>query len=76
MSNEQDHEDRMGQRLDETRAAIEALRHRLAEDHVVFQMNPQMVFTIVLPKLCDVLTQLHDTVVVLDHRLNQLENRQ
>ena len=75
MSNEQG-QDLMCKRLDATRKEIEALQLRIAEDHTVFQLNPQMVFTVVIPRLCTILTEMHDTIVLLDHRLHELEKRE
>ena len=68
-------DDRIGARLDETREAIEALWRQLDNSRHHLERNPQLVFRQVLPPLYAVLSQMLDTIVLLDYRLNQIEKR-
>ena len=64
--------DSMGERLDETRDALDKLRGSVTTRRDFYSLNPHAVIDI-FPRVCSILEHMHDTMVVLDHRLNQLE---
>ena len=71
MSSEE--QDRMGSRLDEAKESIEKIRRSMTERRQHYLNNPSVVALELLPRVVESLDQLYGIVVVLEHRLNELE---
>lgn len=67
--------DTMGERLDSTRKELDALRLWLTGDAFMLEHNPHLVFKNLWPRILTLLDDMHDTHVLLDYRLDQLERR-
>ena len=65
--------DQMGVRLDEGKQSIEKIRRSMTERRQHYLNNPSVVALELLPSVVESLDQLHGIVVVLEHRLNELE---
>ena len=71
MSSEE--QDRMGSRLDEAKESIEKIHQSMTERRQHYLTNPSVVALELLPRVVESLDQLYGIVVVLEHRLNELE---
>ena len=65
--------DQMGVRLDEGKQSIKKIRRSMTERRQHYLNNPSVVALELLPSVVESLDQLHGIVVVLEHRLNELE---